>query len=240
MQARLELGHSSRIASASSELAAFHFHLRKHPEGRTSMSSTRPECSSGTENVNRHADGEGHGPRSSGTCRTRSRTTSGRLSRTSPAIVLLVHPGSERQAIEAMRTVSQVRRLGTPRGLPAGSGPNVRTRRGRALSRSPPRTWQCLRARPVARTCGGSPRQITTKAPWAPDPPRLKQRRTLVPFTQDEVARLWGDRQRPEHEDPPSPLHGVPRARSRRRVAHEMWKANVGDLGPSTVFLCVQ
>jgi hypothetical protein len=34
-------------------------------------------------------------------------------------------------------------------------------------------------------------RQITTKAPWAPDPPQLRQRRTLVPFTQDEITRLW-------------------------------------------------
>ncbi len=34
-------------------------------------------------------------------------------------------------------------------------------------------------------------RQITTKAPCAPDTPQLKQRRTLVLFTQDKTARLW-------------------------------------------------
>jgi len=53
----LELRTSSRIASASSELAAF-IQLALAPWGGTSLSSTRPECSSGTENVNRHAEDE--------------------------------------------------------------------------------------------------------------------------------------------------------------------------------------
>jgi hypothetical protein len=72
------------------------------------MSSTRPECSSGTENVNRHAEDE------------EPRTAVFRyvphaipddewapVADFTRESVLLVHPGSERQAIEAMRTVSQ-------------------------------------------------------------------------------------------------------------------------------------
>ena len=206
------------------------------------MSSPRPECSSGTENVNRHADNED--PRAAVFNYVPYAIPDDEWAPVADFTresVLLVHPRSERQAIEAMRTVSQfvvwAHREGYPLDRDRMFIPDAVERYIAVAATHLAVSSRATRRSDLRRFS----RQITTKAPWAPDPPQLRQRRTLVPFTPDEIARLW--------EIANNQSTKIRRRRFTGYLAlglgaglhpHEMWKANVGDLETVHDFLCVR
>ncbi len=206
------------------------------------MSSTRPECSSGTDNVNRHADDED----------SRAAVVNyvpyaipkdewAPVADFTRESVLMVHPRSTRHAIEAMRTVSQfvvwAHREGFPLDRDRMFTPDAVERyilvgaahlsvSSRATRRSDLRRFS---------------RQITVKAPWTPEPSPLRQSKTTRPFTADEIARLW--------EIANSQSTQIRRRRFTGYLAlglgaglhpQELWRANVGDLAEMHGFLCVR
>lgn len=206
------------------------------------MSSASPECTSGTANVNRHAEDESpeaavHRYRPNAIPRDEWAPVAG-FTRES---VLLVHPRSERHAIEAMRTVSQfivwAHREGYPLDREGMFVPDAVERYITVGAAHLSVTSRATRRSDLRRFA----RQITTKAPWSPDPPQLRRRRTIEPFTKEQITRLW------------EIAHDQSTEIRRRRFTgylalglgaglhpHEMWKANVGDLETVHGFLCVQ
>ena len=71
------------------------------------MSSTRPECSSGTDHVNRHADEDPRAAVFNYVPFAIPKDEWAPVAGFTRESVLMVHPRSERHAIEAMRTISQ-------------------------------------------------------------------------------------------------------------------------------------
>ncbi len=206
------------------------------------MSATRPECSSGTDHVNRHAEDED--PRAA----VRNyvpyaipKDEWAPVADFTRESVLMVHPRSERHAIEAMRTISQfvawAHREGYPLDRDRMFTPDAVERYVATAATHLAVSSRATRRSDLRRFS----RQITTKAPWPPDAPQLKQRRTLVPFTEDEITRLW--------EVANTQSTAIRRRRFTGYLAlglgaglhpHEMWKANAGDLETVHGFLCVR
>ncbi|MBK8755636.1 MAG: hypothetical protein IPM08_00410 [Actinomycetales bacterium] len=156
------------------------------------MPATRPECSSGTDHVNRHAEDED--PRAAVTNYTLYAIPKDEwapVAGFTRESVLMVHPRSERHAIEAMRTISQfvawAHREGYPLDRDRMFTPDAVERYIATAATHLAVSSRATRRSDLRRFS----RQITTKAPWPPDAPQLKQRRTLAPFTQDEIVRLW-------------------------------------------------
>ena len=144
------------------------------------MPSTRPECSSGTENVNRHAEDEE--PRAAVFRYVPHAIPDDEWAPVADFTresVLLVHPGSEREAIEAMRTVSQfvvwahrraTRWIGTECSSPTRSS---------ATSRSLPRTWPSPNHSPSTEPAPACPETSRRQRNWPHGirNRRLRQRR---------------------------------------------------------------
>ena len=206
------------------------------------MSSTRPECSSGTETVKRHAEDED--PRAAVINYVPYAVPKDEWAPVADFTresVLMVHPRSERHAIEAMRTISQfvvwAHREGYPLDRDRMFVPDAVERYISVAATHLAVSSRATRRSDLRRFS----RQITTKAPWAPKPQGLRKRRTLEPFTAEEIARLW--------EIAANQSTAIRRRRFTGYLAlglgaglhpHELWKANVGDLITVHGFLCVQ
>jgi len=101
-----------------------------------------------------------------------------------------LHPKDDRRAVEAMRTLSQVVSWAHREGLPLDREriftPDVIDRYiavGAAHLSEPSRATRRADLRRFSRT-------LTRKAPWEPEPPRMRGGYSIVPYTDAEVARL--------------------------------------------------
>ena len=101
-----------------------------------------------------------------------------------------LHPKDDRRAVEVMRTLSQVVSWAHRDGLPLDREriftPDVIDRYiavGAAHLSEPSRATRRADLRRFSRS-------LTRKAPWEPEPPRMRGGYSIVPYTDDEVARL--------------------------------------------------
>ncbi len=101
-----------------------------------------------------------------------------------------LHPKDDRRAVEAMRTLSQVVSWAHREGLPLDREriftPDVIDRYiavGAAHLSEPSRATRRADLRRFSRA-------LTRKAPWEPEPPRMRGGYSIVPYTDAEVARL--------------------------------------------------
>lgn len=170
------------------------------------MSSTRPECTSETPSVNRHAepDADQQDAADPGTVeqsgadqavqRYRPKAVPAQdwepVAEFTRAVALEIHSGHQSRAIESMRTLSQfvvwAHREGLPLEREVVFTPDVVERYiavGAAhLSEASRATRRSdLRRFSVA---------VTRKAPWAPKPARLRSDYGITPYTAQEVTRL--------------------------------------------------
>ena len=101
-----------------------------------------------------------------------------------------LHPRDDRRAVEAMRTLSQVVSWAHREGIPLDRErifmPDVIDRYiavGAAHLSEPSRATRRADLRRFGRA-------LTRKAPWEPQPPRMRGGYSIVPYTDAEVARL--------------------------------------------------
>ena len=101
-----------------------------------------------------------------------------------------LHPKDDRRAVEVMRTLSQVVSWAHRDGLPLDREriftPDVIDRYiavGAAHLSEPSRATRRADLRRFSRS-------LTRKGPWEPEPPRMRGGYSIVPYTDDEVARL--------------------------------------------------
>ena len=150
------------------------------------------ECSSGTSDVNRHADAAAKAE-----ARVRRYTPNAirpedwaLVAEFTRQVALDLHPVEPRRATEAMRTLSQfvvwAHRQGLPLEREAIFTPDVVER------------FIAVGCTHLALSSQGTRRadlrrfsmQLTRHAPWAPLPKLLRPEYTIRPYTQDEVERL--------------------------------------------------
>ena len=153
------------------------------------MSSACPDCTSRTPCVNHSGDlarrsVDGYVPKA---LRTEDWAPVAEFTR---AVAQDLHPKDDRRAVEAMRTLSQVIAWAHREGLPLDREriftPDVIDRYIAVGATHLSEASRATRRADLRRFS----RAVTKKAPWEPEPPKMRSGYAIIPYTDAEVARL--------------------------------------------------